>query len=247
MRVQALRARLREKPEAVPMSFKVMVVDDELPALEVATALLEHLGCQVTTFADSQQAAERLEKERYDGLVVDARMPEVDGFELTRQVRASTLNGKLPIVMLTGYDDPSTMCRGFSSGITFFLGKPITIEQAETVFNAIRGAKLKDQGCPRFPIRRPVRGRSGAPLEKEFEAASVNISEGGMLLELAGSLDVGEEIELEIKWPSVTEPIKARARVVRKEALERIAVQFTSLAPEDREAIRRSASFDAQK
>lgn len=230
----------REHTEGVPCPLKIVIVDDEPQVLEVVTSMLEYLGCEVTAFADGQKAARCLENRKYDGLVVDARMPKLDGFELTRQVRASPLNGEVPIVMLTGYDDLKTMRQAFRSGISFFLGKPLTVDKASTVFNAIRGAKLRDRRLsPRLPFRGPVFVRIGPHFQKDMDAVSVNISEGGLLLEAAQGVEVGQEVELEFKTPSAEKPVLVRAKVQRKESVERLGVEFVNLEPDDREGIRR--------
>ena len=225
---------------AMAIALIMMIVDDEPQVLKVVKALLEYLGCDVASFADSQEAAECLEKQKYDGLVLDARMPRPDGFDLTRHVRASRLNGQVPIIMLTGYADMETMRQAFRSGITFFLGKPLTVARALTVVNAIRGAMFKDKRRhPRVSWRQPVRGRLGRNFEKEFAADSVNVCEDGILLEWADGVNVGEEIELEFKLPRAAKPVQTRAKVVRKGPPGHVAAEFIDLAPEGREAIRR--------
>jgi hypothetical protein len=69
-----------------------------------------------------------------------------------------------------------------------------------------------------------------------------------MLLESPGTVGVGEELELEFAIPQVPEPLRPRAKVVRKEPLDRIGVRFITLTAEAREIIRRyvSAGVKAQ-
>src|SRR5713226_4123435 len=102
-----------------------MIVDDDPQALGLIKAIVEPLGYETVALENSREALSRLDKEKVDGVFVDARMPLLDGFELTRCIRNSPSNGPVPIVMITGCDDVESMRKGFSAGVTFFLGKPV--------------------------------------------------------------------------------------------------------------------------
>lgn len=75
----------------------------------------------------------------------------------------------------------------------------------------------------------------------------MDISEGGLLMESAGGVDVGQEVALELMVPYVVRLLKVHARVVRKEAGDRIGVRFLALQPEPREAIRRFIQWGVGK
>ncbi len=217
------------------MAIKVMVVDDEPEILKLFKATVEPLGYEVLTLVDSREAAQRLKSEKFDGVFVDMKMPYMDGFELTRCARASPLNGTVPIVMLTAYDDLETMRKAFQVGITFFLGKPFTRERAFSLFGAMRGAMLKEKRRhARLPFRTVVNCMLG---QKQFKAASLNISGSGILMEPSGGLEVGQEIGLEFAMPGAPRLLKPHAKVVRKEPPDRVGLKFSALEPADREAI----------
>ena len=74
------------------MSLKIMFVDDEPEVLKLFKAMAEPLGTEVQTFANSREAALRIRKEKFDGVFLDAMMPQLDGFELAKLVRASPSN-----------------------------------------------------------------------------------------------------------------------------------------------------------
>jgi len=217
------------------MSLKIMAVDDEPQVLNLLKGIIEPLGCEVQTLTESREAVRRLENEKFDGVFVDVRMPHPDGFELTQMVRSSPLNRDIPVVMLTGYDDVETMRKGFQAGATFFLGKPFTRERVEGLFKATRGIMLREKRRhARLPYRTPVDCRWGT---KHFKSTSLNIGEGGMLLEPSGGLEVDQQVELEFAMPQLAGPCKVRAQVVYKEPPDRMGVEFLSMEPEDREAL----------
>jgi len=215
--------------------LKVMVVDDEPAVLAVLKDFMEPAGFAVSPFTDSREAAVRIEKEKFDAVFVDVRMPGMDGFELVQRVRASRPNSKVPIVMLTGQDDVGTIRKGFQAGVTFFLGKPITVHKLRGLLAVTRGIMLKEQRRDaRLPLRTPVSCQAGG---KQVKCGSLNISEAGMLLEHPGGVAVGQEVELQFMLPQARQPLRLRARVVHWEAPDYMGVQFVDLAPEERAAI----------
>ncbi len=66
------------------MPARIMAVDDEPDVLRTFKTLVEPLGYEVITIVDGREAAERLKSEKFDGIFVDAQMPHLDGFELTK-------------------------------------------------------------------------------------------------------------------------------------------------------------------
>src|SRR5271157_443399 len=118
------------------MAFKILLVDDEPPILVLLKSMLESLGCEVVATDDSREAARLVNSRKFDGFLLDAIMPHLDGFQLTQAVRSSPSNRAAPVVMITGSDDAHTMRKGFQAGITLFLGKPISQERLAHLVNA---------------------------------------------------------------------------------------------------------------
>jgi DNA-binding response OmpR family regulator len=217
------------------MALKIIAVDDEQGVLNLLKSLVEPLGFEVLTVADSREAARRVETEKFDGAILDVRMPHLDGFKLCERIRATTINRDVPIVMLTGLDDAETMRRGFKAGSTFFLGKPFTPERIYPLFRAIRGVILREKRRhARLPYRTMV---SCQWRDKHFKAGSLNIGESGMALDNSGGVPVGEEIGLEFMLPQAEGAVNVRAKVLRKEPPDRTALEFLNLSPDDRNVI----------
>lgn len=217
------------------MQLRVLVVDDEPEVVNAIKALVERLGCGVVATTDSEQAAECLKKEQFDGVFLDVRMPKVDGLELARRVRKSYLNGSVPIVMFTGLDDVATMREGFKAGATCFLGKPVSADRVTNLLKAMRSAMLVERRRhARLPLRTTVTCTAG---NHHLTASSVNISESGMVLDASGGLEVSNELTLEFLLPKASVPTRVRARVIYKEPSDCIAVEFLDLSKTDREVI----------
>lgn len=121
------------------MGQKLLVVDDEVPILELLKEILQSLGAEVLAVADSCQALEYVEQQKVDGIFLDINMPGLDGIELTMRIRVSTLNKKVPIVILSGLDDAETMRKGFRAGASAFLGKPVTRDRVRKLYRTMCG------------------------------------------------------------------------------------------------------------
>jgi CheY-like chemotaxis protein len=221
------------------MTIKLMVVDDEAPVVEVLKAFLEPTGSHVVGLTDSLKAAECVECEKFDGIFLDVKMHPPDGFELTRRTRASFLNCKTPVVLLTGMDDVDTMRRGFRAGATCFIGKPITRDRVQRVVNAMSWAILVERRRnARLPLRTKVECGGGTGHAKCFVAESLNIGEDGMLIQGPVGLTVGEELSLQFQLPQLCRPLRQQGRVVRQEHSGQVAIEFLGSTIGDQEAIR---------
>jgi CheY-like chemotaxis protein len=216
--------------------MKILLVDDEPEVCRLVKAMVEPLGVEVRTCSDSREAVLVLESEKFDGIMMDVAMPNLDGFQLTRKIRSTPPNQQAPIIMMTGLDDVDTMRRAFEAGVTFFIGKPISREKVYAIFRTARGAMLAERRrCARLPYRTTVTCiREG----ERFNARSVNIGEGGMGLESSGTAAVDEVFTLEFNMPDVKQPIKVTGKIRGKEASGRTSIEFIDPSEVDRRVIR---------
>lgn len=116
-----------------PISGKrVLLVEDNPVNQRVASAMLEKLGCNCVLAEDGQQALQRLRQEAFDVVLMDCQMPEMDGYEATRQHRAEegSVPGRrrLPIIALTANAFQADRRKCLEAGMDDFLAKPVTLE-----------------------------------------------------------------------------------------------------------------------
>ena len=196
------------------MAFKprVLVVEDDTASLILMGRVLGQMGAEPTLVANPVQAAELVEREKFDGVFLDLQMPEMDGLELAQRIRKSKSNQRVPIVMLTGADG-SVMKASFNAGVNFFLHKPVTIERIRHLLNATRGAMLQERRrYQRAPVKTSVRlhwegGQSNG--------RSVNLSSDGMLLSLSQPPAKGTEVKAEFELPEAGGDGRSRLVTIR--------------------------------
>jgi DNA-binding response OmpR family regulator len=100
----------------------VLVVDDEPNIQELCRLYLTREGYRVITAADGLAALDEVQKQQPALLVLDVMLPELDGFEVCRRLRAAGAN--LPIVMLTARDEDIDKILGLELGADVYLTKP---------------------------------------------------------------------------------------------------------------------------
>jgi DNA-binding response OmpR family regulator len=107
---------------------KIYAVDDDRAACEAITGAMQAVGLSVKTTVHPSAAVAELAGSRFDLVIIDVNLPELDGFELCTHIRNMALHAETPIVFLTG--DPSTENRVQSSlrGGNEFLPKPFNLQ-----------------------------------------------------------------------------------------------------------------------
>ncbi len=116
-------------PAPAAARLKVMVVDDSLTVRKITGRLLEREGYQVLTAKDGVEALEQLSETVPDVMLVDIEMPRMDGFDLTRNVRADPRLKSVPIIMITSRTADKHRAYAQEVGANAFLGKPYQEEQ----------------------------------------------------------------------------------------------------------------------
>jgi len=101
----------------------VIIVDDDLGALESLRWMLEQADFRVKAFSSCQEFLDSYRPEETGCLVLDVRMPGMDGLELQNMLRDRKIH--LPIIFMTAYGDVPTCARAFRGGATDFLEKPV--------------------------------------------------------------------------------------------------------------------------
>ncbi len=110
----------------------VLLVDDSLVTREMERRLLEDAGFDVTTAADGREGLTALAEAHFDCLVTDVEMPGLDGYALTRHVRAVPGLAQLPVVVVSTHDHPEERLKGLEAGADAYLAKQ-SLDAAELV------------------------------------------------------------------------------------------------------------------
>ncbi|MCB9099209.1 MAG: response regulator [Anaerolineales bacterium] len=118
---------------------RVLYVEDEKDLREPISQMLEILGYEVDCAINGAEGVEKAESWQPDFILMDIRMPKVDGFEATRRLRSNPITQKIPIFMLSAYDDAKTRASCREVGADGFLAKPADIEKIDATIRRTLG------------------------------------------------------------------------------------------------------------
>lgn len=135
------------------VATRIMVIDDEPLICRLLEYQLGGAGYEVATYQSPYEALLQLSRSQPDLLLLDVMMPEISGWDLCRQIRASS---SVPIVMLTAKDGDDDVVRGLTGGADDYVGKPFS--QAQLVAR-IEAVLRRAQPAPARPrAATPPRG-----------------------------------------------------------------------------------------
>ena len=132
----------------------ILIVDDNATNRVVAQALCEMFGCTSETAEDGVEAVEAVQERKFDLVLMDIKMPRMDGVQATQAIRA--LDGPvsaIPIVALTANADPDDARKYLASGMAAVVEKPIKPERLRMAMNTALGQAAT-------AAEAPARGRS---------------------------------------------------------------------------------------
>ena len=124
---------------------KILVVDDEPSIREVVSLYLEQMGFDATAVGDGQAALDLLRSDPPDLLILDVMLPGVDGYEITRQVRASS---EIPIILLTARKDEIDRILGLELGADDYVVKPFSPRE---LVSRVKAVLRRTQQTPTAP------------------------------------------------------------------------------------------------
>lgn len=113
----------------------ILIVEDDEFSRDLARLLLEKAGYEVTTASDGVDGVALLEKTRYDLILSDLQMPNLDGFKLLQVTRLKGI--ATPVVFLTAQNEKETEVQALELGAADFIHKPF---KKETLLSRVKSA-----------------------------------------------------------------------------------------------------------
>ena len=128
-------------PDAVDARPLILAADDDEDILELVTFRLERSGYTVVQARDGEEAFQLAREKQPDLAVLDVMMPKMDGFELTRRLRADETTSRIPIILLTARAQDADLQQGFDAGADDYIRKPFSPQELRARVQAILGRR----------------------------------------------------------------------------------------------------------
>lgn len=156
------------------MTARILVVDDITANLRLLEAKLLNEYYDVTLANSGQEALTAVARSAPDVILLDVMMPEMDGYEVCRRLKADALTSHIPVVMVTALVDPLERVRGLEAGADDFLSKPV---DDATLFARLRALLRVKQVQDAWRLRSETARELGfdAPPDPELGIAGATV------------------------------------------------------------------------
>ena len=125
----------RKDEETAPLSIRVLLADDDEILLETTKATLQSIGAEADIAHNGFEAVNMVSsRDDYDAIILDCKMPDMDGIEATRQIR-SKVGKDVPILLVSAYDWSDLEETAKEAGVNGFICKPLF---RSTLYNKLR-------------------------------------------------------------------------------------------------------------
>lgn len=120
---------------------RIVVADDEVDVRELVAYRLSRSGYEVIEAQDGEQALRLALENPPDLAVLDVMMPKLDGYELTRRLRAEPSTQRVPVILLTARAQEADVSQGFEAGADDYLRKPFNPDELLARVRAVLGRR----------------------------------------------------------------------------------------------------------
>jgi pilus assembly protein CpaE len=226
--------------EGAGMTDRILIIDDDLDTLRLVGLLLERQGFEILAADNGSQGLTKAKEEVPDLILLDIMMPDMDGIEVARRMRADSITANIPIVFFTAKTQVEEKVAGFEAGADDYLSKPVHPKELTARVNAIlarsgqRPAPTSEPEVPKGKVIGLLAARGGVGLT----TLALNL---GIILNYESSQDVDVTIaemrpgqgtiSLDLGYPNasgLTELLKRNANEIRAEHVENILVPHSS-------------------
>ncbi len=189
---------------------KILLVDDVKLFIELEKTFFQRKKAfQVLTAGSGREALEIIQAEKPDLVYMDLFMPEMNGDECCRIVKASDYGAGIPVVMVTSAGKEEDRERCLAAGCDEILTKPINRSHFLSV--AKKYLDVHDRKEPRYAVHLKV--KYGDAQENTLNDYTVNLNTGGLFLSSGKLMPVDAELDVEFSLPGSDLSVSCRARV----------------------------------
>jgi len=158
------------------MTRRILVVDDELESVKLIGLMLQRRGYEIIAARSGAQALAKAQAENLDLVILDIMMPDMDGYEVCRQLRANPATASLPIIMFTAKTMVDDKVAGFQAGADDYLTKPIHPDELASRVEAVLLRSARRQTDYQPPTQAKVIGFLGSKGGVGTTTLAVNVA-----------------------------------------------------------------------
>jgi DNA-binding response OmpR family regulator len=170
------------------MKHTLLIVEDDNDTSEMLRVYFEAQGYRVETAAGGRQALDKARRSPPDLILLDVRLPDIDGFEVGKRLQDDLRTSRLPVIFVTERRERDDRITGLKLGAIDYITKPFDVQELRLrVRNALRRAGSQNNAVTGLPGKKLSTDRLSLLLEREdWAVVSVNITQLDMFNEIYG-------------------------------------------------------------
>ncbi len=224
------RSQVTDKNPAPAAELSILLAEDNLLNQKSISYFLKEMGHSVEVAVNGNEALKKVERNKFDLILMDVQMPVMNGLEATRKIRAAqdaSFDTQIPIIALTAYAMKEEIHHILSSGMNAYVSKPLSREiLAEAISSVFRNRDIKgkqreatDPESKRFQDKIPE-----IDIENEDELTDFNT----FVQDYQGDLDIAKQL-LELFYRDVPGRIRAIEEALEEHTVNSTVDEFHSL------------------
>lgn len=155
---------------------KILIVDDDLESVKLVGLMLERRGYEIAAARSGAQALEKAQSENPDLVILDIMMPDMEGYEVCRRLRANPATATLPVIMFTAKTTVDDKVAGFQAGADDYLTKPVHPEELASRVEAVLLRSARRQAAAQLQMKAKTFGFLGSKGGVGTTMLAVNIA-----------------------------------------------------------------------
>jgi CheY-like chemotaxis protein len=175
------------------MSYKILAIDDHPETLDIVVLTLKRFGYQVISSLSPVKGIQLAQDEQPDLILLDVNMPDMDGLEVCRRLRAHPQLTQVPIIMFTAEDEPYQKLAGFDAGADDYLTKPTDpdemIARIEGILGSVESAEPENK-----PVEPPPQEKTIVMPSRDEKVSAAPPTKGGLVAILGARGGAGATI-----------------------------------------------------
>jgi two-component system, OmpR family, alkaline phosphatase synthesis response regulator PhoP len=120
---------------------QVLIVEDEEKIRNIIKVLVRHDNVEIDEAADGKEALDKVFTKKYDLIILDLMLPEIDGFEVLSQVRRDEETAEIPVIITSALSTDRDILKGFKEGANYYIPKPFEPQELVNSLELILGIK----------------------------------------------------------------------------------------------------------
>jgi len=214
--MKARKSRSRQADDSPKEEVhQILVVDDSQDTLNLLTDILTNSSFRVRTASSGKMALESIISEVPNLILLDIRMPDMDGYEVCRCLKSDERSNSIPVIFISGFDDTADKIKGFNAGCVDFITKPFhPTEVLARVKIHLELRHLQEQlEAQNFHLQQEIKER--LRIEEELRKHKAHLEE--LVDERTSDLkwEIAEREKMEILYKTLTENSLAGIFIIR--------------------------------